>query len=44
MKLAQIVGEKSDLLNEQPIQLGSLKEVLKDISQNLGQLSKTTES
>ncbi|CAM5185866.1 Flagellar hook-length control protein FliK OS=Ureibacillus acetophenoni OX=614649 GN=SAMN05877842_101474 PE=3 SV=1 [Ureibacillus acetophenoni] len=44
LKLAQIVGEKSDLLNEQPIQLGSLKEVLKDISQNLGQLSKTTES
>ena len=44
LKLAQIVGEKSDLFNEQPIQLGSLKEVLKDISQNLGQLSKTTES
>ncbi|MFY3793403.1 flagellar hook-length control protein FliK [Ureibacillus sp. MALMAid1270] len=44
LKLAQIVGEKSDLFNEQPIQLGSLKEVLKEISQNLGQLSKTTES
>lgn len=44
LKLAQMIGENSDLLNEQPTQLGNLKDVLKDISHNLGLLSKTTES